>query len=94
MSNIAKQTGEWYQEIATGLTTLAMTVVFFARLRRFERSAKLKFEIPLHKKQPQSKCFAAVGFHYVQDHSTTTISASTAFLRTLSIPFRQEALAT
>ena len=45
MSNTAKQTGEWYQEIATGLTALAMTVVFFARLRRFERSDKLKFKM-------------------------------------------------
>ena len=34
----------FYQEIATGLTALAMTVVFFARLRRFEQLDKLKFE--------------------------------------------------
>ena len=33
-----------YREIATGLKALAMTVVFFARLRRFKLSAKLKFE--------------------------------------------------
>ena len=33
-----------YQEIATGLTALAMTVVVVTRLRRFEQSDKLKFE--------------------------------------------------
>ena len=44
MSNTAKQTGEWYQEIATGLTALAMTVVVVTQLRRFEQSDKLKFE--------------------------------------------------
>ena len=43
MSNTAKQTGEWYQEIATGLTALAMTVVVVIRLRQFEQSDKLKF---------------------------------------------------
>ena len=32
-----------YQEIATGLTALAMTVVIVTRLRRFEQNAKLKF---------------------------------------------------
>ena len=44
MSNTAKQAGEWYQEIATGLTALAMTVVFFAWLRRLEQHDKLKFD--------------------------------------------------
>ena len=44
MSNTAKQTDERYQEIATGLTALAMTVVVVTQLRRFEQSAKLKFE--------------------------------------------------
>ena len=34
-----------YQEIATGLTALAMTVVVVIRLRRFEQSDKLKFEV-------------------------------------------------
>ena len=34
----------FYREIATGLTALAMTVVVVTRLRRFERSDKLKFE--------------------------------------------------
>ena len=33
-----------YREIATGLKALAMTVVFFARFRRFEQSDKLKFK--------------------------------------------------
>ena len=32
-----------YQEIATGLTALAMTVVVVIRLRQFEQSDKLKF---------------------------------------------------
>ena len=43
MSNTAKQTGEWYQEIATGLTALAMTVVVVTQLRQFKHNAKLKF---------------------------------------------------
>ena len=34
----------FYQEIATGLTALAMTVVVVTQLRRFKRSDKLKFE--------------------------------------------------
>ena len=34
----------FYQEIATGLMALAMTVVVVTRLRRFNRSDKLKFE--------------------------------------------------
>ena len=33
-----------YQEIATGLSALAMTVVVVTRLRLFEQSDKLKFE--------------------------------------------------
>jgi hypothetical protein len=35
----------FYQEIATGLTALAMTVVVVIQLRRFERSDKLKFDV-------------------------------------------------
>ena len=34
-----------YREIATGLTALAMTEGVVTRLRRFEQSDKLKFEI-------------------------------------------------
>ena len=34
----------FYQEIATGLTALAMTVVVVTRLRRFKQNDKLKFE--------------------------------------------------
>ena len=33
----------FYQEIATGLTALAMTVVVVAQLRRFKQHGKLKF---------------------------------------------------
>ena len=44
MSNTAKQTGVWFQEIATGLTALAMTVGVVTQLRRLKRSDKLKFE--------------------------------------------------
>ena len=35
----------FYQEIATGLTALAMTEVVVTQLRRFEQSDKLKFEL-------------------------------------------------
>ena len=45
MSNTAKQTGEWYQEIATGLAALAMTVVVVTQLRQFKQNNKLKFEV-------------------------------------------------
>ena len=55
----------FYQEIATGLKALAMTVVVFARLRRFEQSDKLKFELLFCKKrQPKLPflCYAMEKF--------------------------------
>ena len=47
----------FYQEIATGLTALAMTEGVVTRLRRFEQSNKLEFEVLYKKKRPLSGRF-------------------------------------